>query len=169
MLGGVTALLAAAVGAALLSVPYVPQREDTCGPAALAMVLRYWGRPVLHDELAATLVDPELHGTPGARLAELARAEGLRAVAFSGDLAALREAIARGRPPLVAWAMGGGRYHNVVVVGFAGDSPVVHDPARGAARRVPRDRFESRWAGAGHWTLLVAPEAPAPAPESPPP
>ena len=167
MLGGVQALLAAAVGATLLSVPYVPQREDTCGPAALAMVLRYWGRPVLHDELAATLVDAELHGTAGSRLAELARAEGLRAVAFSGDIPALREAVARGRPPVVAWAMGGGRYHNVVVVGFDGDSPVVHDPARGAARRIRQDRFESRWAGAGHWTLLVAPEAPPAAPANP--
>jgi ABC-type bacteriocin/lantibiotic exporter with double-glycine peptidase domain len=154
----VQALLAAAVGATLLAVPYVPQRKDTCGPAALAMVLRYWGRPVLHDELAAALVDPELHGTAGSRLADVARDEGLRAVAFSGDLAALREAVARGRPPVVAWAMGGGRYHNVVVVGFEGESPVVHDPARGAARRVPLDRFETRWAGAGRWTLLVAPE-----------
>lgn len=162
MLGGVQAVLAAALGATLLGVPYVPQREDTCGPAALAMVLRYWGRPVLHDELAAALVDPELHGTPGSRLADLARAEGLRAVAFSGDFTVLREAIGHGRPPVVAWAMGRGRFHNVVVVGFEGDSPVVHDPARGAARRVARDRFERRWAGAGHWTLLIAPEAAAP-------
>jgi ABC-type bacteriocin/lantibiotic exporter with double-glycine peptidase domain len=160
MLGDVQALLAAAVGATLLSVPYVPQREDTCGPAALAMVLRYWGRPVLHDELAAELVSPELHGTPGSRLAELARAEGLRAVAFRGDQAALRTALAQGRPPLVAWGLGGGRYHNVVVVGFDGDRPVVHDPARGAARTVDARRFESRWAAAGHWTLVIAPERP---------
>jgi ABC-type bacteriocin/lantibiotic exporter with double-glycine peptidase domain len=161
----VQALLAAALGATLLSVPYVPQREDTCGPAALAMVLRYWGRPVLHDELAAELVSPELRGTPGSRLAEVARDEGMQAVAFRGDLPALREAVAAGRPPVVAWALGGGRYHDVVVVGFDRDDPVVHDPARGAARRIARGRFESRWAAAGHWTLLVAPRpSPDPAP-----
>jgi ABC-type bacteriocin/lantibiotic exporter with double-glycine peptidase domain len=160
MLGCVQALLAAAVGATLLSVPYVPQREDTCGPAALAMVLRYWGRPVIHDELAAELVSPELHGAPGSRLAEVARDQGLRAVAFRGDGPALREAVQKGRPLVVAWGAGHGKYHNVVVVGFAGEAFIVHDPARGAARRVSAARFESRWAAAGHWTLMVAPEAP---------
>lgn len=158
MLGGVQALLAAAMAATLLDVPFVPQREDTCGPAALAMVLRYWGRPVLHDELAAELVDPELHGSAGSRLAEVARQAGLRAVALRGDAATLHGAVAKGRPVVVAWGLGGGRFHNVVVVGFDGDRLVVHDPARGAQRRIAGARFEERWAAAGHWALIVAPE-----------
>jgi hypothetical protein len=37
---------------------------------------------------------------------------------------------------------------------------VVHDPARGAERRVGRDTFLKRWAGAGHWTLVVTPKKP---------
>jgi hypothetical protein len=37
---------------------------------------------------------------------------------------------------------------------------VVNDPAEGARRRVPIERFEKRWAGAGHWTLLVLPADP---------
>ena len=40
------AVLAAAV---TLPVPFVPQRKDTCGAAALAMVMRYWGADVSHD------------------------------------------------------------------------------------------------------------------------
>lgn len=166
MLGDVLALVAAAVAATLLGVPFVPQREDTCGPAALAMVLRYWGRPVLHDELAADLVDPELHGSAGSRLADVARESGLRAVAFRGDSEALREAVARGRPVVVAWGLGGGRFHNVVVVGFDGERIVVHDPARGADRRIAPRRFEERWAAAGHWALVVAP-LPEAAPSAP--
>jgi hypothetical protein len=34
---------------------------------------------------------------------------------------------------------------------------IVNDPARGARRAVPVGDFEKRWAGAGHWTLLVLP------------
>ena len=34
---------------------------------------------------------------------------------------------------------------------------IVNDPAEGAARRVAARDFEKRWAGAGHWTLLVLP------------
>ena len=146
-----------AVAATLLSVPFVPQREDTCGAAALAMVLRYWGRPVLHDELAAELLQPELHGVAGSRLAELARANGLRAVAFRGDLERLRHDLQRGRPSIVAWEVGRGRFHNVVVIGADDRGLLVHDPARGAERRVRLDRFERGWARADHWTLVVAP------------
>lgn len=156
MLGSVQALLAA-TAATLLAVPFVPQREDTCGPAALAMVLRFWGRPVLHDELAAELVDRELHGAAGSRLAEVARRSGLAAVAFRGDASALRGSVERGRPVIVAWGLGRGRFHNVVVVGFEGDDPVVHDPARGSARRIARARFDELWAAAEYWSLLVAP------------
>ena len=48
---------------------------------------------------------------------------------------------------------------NVVVTGFDDERKevIVNDPAAGAARRVPRETFEKRWAGAGHWTLLVLP------------
>lgn len=154
------ALLAAAVGATLLGVPYVQQRNDTCGAAALTMVLRYWGRPVLHDEVAAELVQPELHGTLGSHLVEMARAHGLRAVALRGDRRLLDEAVRRGRPLVVAWRRGRNGFHNVVVVGTDATGVVVHDPARGAARRVGWARFERDWAAAGWWTLVVAPEAP---------
>jgi ABC-type bacteriocin/lantibiotic exporter with double-glycine peptidase domain len=73
----------------------------------------------------------------------------------------LREFVGKGRPLIVAWDLGRGRFHNVVVVGFEGDDDVVvHDPAQGASRTVNRRTFERRWAGAGYWTLLVMPAGP---------
>lgn len=142
-----------------LNVPFVAQQKDTCAAASLAMVLRYWDRPVSHDEIVATLLTPELHGILGSRLAAFARERGLTAIAYEGDAARLREFVAKGRPLIVAWKMGRDRYHNVVVVGFddGRDAVLVNDPAEGPARRVPVRTFEKRWAGAGHWTLLVLP------------
>ncbi|HET9315032.1 MAG TPA: C39 family peptidase [Vicinamibacteria bacterium] len=153
-------LWSAAALAAVLQVPFVPQKQDTCGPAALAMVLRFWGREASHDELAAELGARELRGVAGSRLADAARARGLTAVAYRGDAGQLRDFVDKGRPLVVAWDMGRGRFHNVVVVGFDGDDVVVHDPAKGASRTVKRTTFEERWAGAGHWTLLVMPAGP---------
>lgn len=145
--------------AATLDVPYVPQQKDTCGAAALSMVLQYWGVAVTHDEVARELLRPELRGIAGSQLAGFAAARGLTAVAHEGDIDHLREHVGKGRPMIVAWAMGRGRHHDVVVVGFDDDRRrvIVHDPARGAARAVDLDTFQRRWAGAGHWTLLVAP------------
>jgi ABC-type bacteriocin/lantibiotic exporter with double-glycine peptidase domain len=146
--------LAAAVE---LGVPFVPQEKDTCGAAALAMVLGYWGQPVPHREIASALREPELHGIRGGRLASFARDRGLFALGYEGDLAQLREYVAKGRPLIVAWRVGRGRFHDVVVVGLDEDAVLVHDPADGASRRVVSRDFEERWAGSGHWTLLVMP------------
>lgn len=144
--------------ASTLSVPFVPQDTDTCAAAALAMVLRYWEVPVAHGEIAKALVEPELHGIRGSRLAAFARARGLTAIAYEGDTKQLRDYLAKGRPLIVAWRLGK-RYHDVVVVGYDDERGefLVNDPAEGPGRRVSIETFEKRWAGAGHWTLLVLP------------
>jgi ABC-type bacteriocin/lantibiotic exporter with double-glycine peptidase domain len=156
-------MLAAAIPfllAAALDVPYVHQQKDTCGAAALAMVLQYWGVAISHDEIAGELLQPELHGIAGSKLAAFASARGMTAIAHEGDVGHLRDHVGKGRPMIVGWAMGKGRYHDVVVTGFDDDGShvIVHDPARGAGRRIAVDTFRRRWAGAGYWTLLVAPK-----------
>jgi ABC-type bacteriocin/lantibiotic exporter with double-glycine peptidase domain len=154
-------VVAAALAAIALAVPFVPQEKDTCGAASLAMVFRYWDQPVSHDEIAGSLLSPELKGILGSRLAAFARERGMEAIAYEGDLAQLRDFVGKGRPLIVAWKMKKNRYHNVVVVGFddESDAVVVNDPAEGPSRRVDVKAFEKRWAGAGHWTLLVLPAA----------
>jgi ABC-type bacteriocin/lantibiotic exporter with double-glycine peptidase domain len=154
------ALASLAIGSPL-AVPFVPQHKDTCGAAALAMVAAYWGQDLPQDETTRALLQPELHGIAGSRLADLARQRGLEAWAYEGDLAHLREFVGKGRPLIVAWSIGRGRYHDVVVIGFdeARGEVIVNDPARGPGRRVAAGSFEKRWAGAGHWTLLILPRA----------
>jgi len=154
------------LAASSLDVPFVAQKKDTCGAAALAMVLRYWGDDASHDDVARALLTPELHGIAGSRLAEFARGRGLEAVAYKGDMANLRDFVGKGRPLIVAWDMGPGRYHDVVVVGFDDEhgAIVVHNPAAGASRSVKSGTFQKRWQGAGYWTLLVAREKAAAAP-----
>jgi len=155
-------ILAAVLAAAqVLPVPFVPQKKDTCGAASLGMVLAYWDRAVPHDEIADALVEKDLHGIPGSRLAGFAQDRGLRAVAYEGDFEQLHGYVDKGRPLIVAWKVGKDRYHNVVVTGFDDENAdvFVNDPAKGEHRRVSREKFEERWAGADHWTLLVLPEA----------
>ena len=155
-------LLLLVLAASGLSVPFVSQHKDTCGAAALTMVLRYWSEDVSQDDVARALVRPELHGIAGSRLAEFARARGLEAVAYRGDMAQLRDFVGKGRPLIVAWHLGGSRYHDVVVVGFDDErgAVLVNDPAAGPSRAVGVRKFEKRWAGAGYWTLLVTRRGP---------
>ncbi len=149
-------LLAAVV---TLPVPFVPQQKDTCGAAALSMVLGYYDQDVPQDAIAAELIEPELGGIRGSRLAEFARGRGMVAIAFAGDAAVLREHLAKGRPLVVALSAGADRNHDVVVVGFDDDrrEVIVNDPALGAGRRMSEEELERRWSQTGHWTLLVQP------------
>ena len=149
-------LLAAAVQ---LPVPFVPQETDTCGASALAMVMGYWGHEVPHREIAAALVEKELQGIRGSRLADFARERGMAAIAFAGEMVILRDHLAKGRPLVVAIDAGHGRLHDVVVVGFddGRGEAIVHDPARGASRRIATKELEKKWEKSGNWTLLVTP------------
>jgi tetratricopeptide (TPR) repeat protein len=141
-----------------LPVPYVPQDKDACGAAALAMVLRYWGQEASAGEIASALMEPELHGIRGSRLADLARERGMEAIAFAGEWAVVRDHLAKGRPLVVAIDAGRGRLHDVVVVGLDDrDAAILHDPARGPDRRMPVGELERKWAKSGRWTLLVTP------------
>jgi tetratricopeptide (TPR) repeat protein len=149
-------LLATAV---LLPVPFVPQAKDTCGAAALAMVMGYWGQEAPHQEIAVALVEAELRGIRGSRLADFARQRGMVAVAFAGEMVIVRDHLAKGWPLVLAIDAGRGRLHDVVAVGFDDGSGemIVHDPARGASRRIAAPELEKKWARSGNWSLLVIP------------
>jgi ABC-type bacteriocin/lantibiotic exporter with double-glycine peptidase domain len=155
-------LLPLVLAASGLGVPFVAQHKDTCGAASLTMVLRYWNDDVTHDDVARQLMRPELHGIAGSSLADFARDRGFEAVTYRGDMDQLRDFVGKGRPLIVAWHLGGTRYHDVVVVGFddARRAVLVNDPAAGASRAVGVAKFEKRWAGAGYWTLLVTRKTP---------
>ena len=146
-------MLSALVVAAAVSlpVPYVPQEKDTCGAVALAMVLQYWGREASPQEIASALVEEELPGIRGSRLAELARERGMAAIAFAGDWSVVRDHLAKGRPIVVAIDAGHDRRHDVVVVGLDDESrqASIHDPARGPNRRVAVAELERKWAASG--------------------
>src|SRR5688572_4835018 len=146
----------------VLAVPFVPQAKDTCGAAALTMVLRYWGHEVSHDDVAAQALEAGATGFSGKRLAEIARGRGFFALVYEGDIGNLRDFLAEGRPLIVALSAGHGRYHDVVGTGFDSDRDevVVHDPAQGRDRRLARARFEQRWREAQGFTLLVLPARP---------
>lgn len=145
------------LGAAPLVVPFVPQKKDTCGAAALTMVLRFWGGTADPDAIASELLAPGLHGIKGSALEAFARRHGFTAIAHEGDLDQLRDYVGKGRPMIVSLDAGRGRFHDLVVVGFEDERVIVHDPAEGAGRRLVLRDFEKRWAGAGHFALLVVP------------
>ncbi len=143
-------------------VPIVRQaaRED-CGPAALAMVLGYWGRAVTRDDLSGANPPTPERGLRAATLRDLARRQGLQAFLIPGQLGDLDREIQRRHPVLVGVVKRYGRRaypHYEVVVGMSRRTQriLTLDPA-GGLRVDSREGFAAEWAAAGQVTLIVYP------------
>jgi predicted double-glycine peptidase len=147
----------------LLDVPYLPQTQQLCGGAAVAMVLRYWGERNVFPQDFASLVDASESGIRTSALAEDVTKRGWQAVSATPDAAVSRTflagEIAKGRPVIALIEVAPRTYHYVVVVGVTADNVVYHDPARAPFRIVPIREFDRQWTAANRWALLVLPAA----------
>jgi ABC-type bacteriocin/lantibiotic exporter with double-glycine peptidase domain len=150
----------------LETVPFVPQSEHQCGPAALTMVLRYWGAEAEAGELGRSLVLPSVGGTLTLELEFQARRRGFRTRALAGTLDVARRELRRGRPLIVFQDLGAGPVsipHFAVLIGFDDRAGVVVLHSGTTPFHVlAYEEFRRSWEARGGWTLLVVPRgAPA--------
>lgn len=144
-----------------LEVPYIHQADNYCGPAALAMVFRYWKHPGNQHEIAGNFVPFPDKGLSGEQLKQTVTAGGLRAYSFKGKRSDLIKHLRKGRPLIVALdpSFPSSTNHYIVLVGWisASEKWIVHDPASGSYLKCDAEKLEARWNKLGNWTLLVMP------------
>jgi len=146
--------------ATVADVPFYPQEEYQCGPAALAMALGWSGVAVKPAELTPEVYAPEREGSLQADLIGGARRHGRIAYPISGSEQLLAE-LAAHRPVIVLVNRGFFWYpewHYAVAIGY--DQPageiILHSgvtPHRALSYRV----FDNLWQRSGRWGLLVLP------------
>jgi hypothetical protein len=146
--------------AEVAGVPFFPQEQYYCGPAALAMVLSWSGVPVTQDEVAAQVYTPGREGTLGSDMVAAARRNGRLGVPVN-QLSDLTAELAAGHPVVVFQNLGLGWFpvwHYAVAVGYdltSGDL-VLHSGLE-ASLVTPLRTFEQTWARADHWGFVVLP------------
>lgn len=141
-------------------VPFFPQREDQCGPAALAMVLAWSGLPVDPGALRPWVYTESLGGSLQPALTAAARRSGRVALEIAGQEALLQE-LAAGHPVIVLQNLGLAwmpLWHYAVVTGYdlEQDEFLLHSGME-ADRREGGEAFRRSWRRAGEWGLLVLP------------
>jgi len=151
----------------LTAVPFFPQTEYDCGPAALATILNASEVAVTPAELIDMVYIEGLQGSLQAELMAATRRFGLLPVPVAPDPAGLLEEIASGRPVLVLQNLAFERapvWHYAVVVGYDAERDRVILRSGEQQRRLERtNRFLRSWRLAGNWGFVaVAPgEIPA--------
>ncbi len=148
------------VAAEVEGVPFFPQEDRWCGPAALATIQGWAGRPISQDQAAAQVYTPGSEGTHRTDIVAAARRNGLLAVPVHGLTALLAE-VAAGHPVMVFQNLGlAGTplWHYAVVVGYDLDEGVVVLRSGRDAERLTRlSTFERTWARGDGWALAVTP------------
>jgi tetratricopeptide (TPR) repeat protein len=142
----------------MTEVPFFPQQDRQCGPAALATVLCSSGRETTPDELAPQLYLPGRRGSLQAEMIAAARRYGRIPLVLAPTPAAIGAELAAGRPVLVLQNLGVSWlpvWHYAVVIGQLEDGNVVL--RSGTERRLVMDaaRFLATWRRAESWAMVV--------------
>ena len=142
-----------------LPVPVIRQAPERCGPAALAMVLRFYGADSAALVEAERAYDPALRGSLITDLAAAARRGGWTAVVVEAPEDSLGAWLARGVPPILLYRRGIGAFsvgHFGVVVGWdAGRRRYALNDGGAETRTVARQDLMRRWRAAGSLALVL--------------
>jgi hypothetical protein len=143
----------------LASVPFFPQRDYQCGPAALATVLSATGSPVTPDELTPEVFVPERQGSFAVELVAATRSRGLLPYETAPALDDAIAQLAAGHPVLILQNVGLRRWplwHFAVLVGYdATTNKVVLRSGTTEREVIGARRFDRFWKRADRWGLVV--------------
>ncbi|MDE1942047.1 MAG: PA2778 family cysteine peptidase [Betaproteobacteria bacterium] len=151
----------------LAGVPFFPQQEYQCGPAALATTLAYSGVAVTPRKLAPQVYTPALKGSLQLDLIGSARRHDRIPYRIAPTRTALFEELAAGNPVLVLQEVGplfSTEWHYAVVVGYdrpTGDVTLQSGPKRALHMTWPD--FDRSWHRGGRWGLVTLPPERMPA------
>ena len=145
----------------LTSVPFFPQEEYQCGPAALATVLTWSGIQLTPSDLAPQVYIPERQGSLQLELIGAARRHGRIPYVLQPQLESLLAEVATDNPVVILQNLSLPWYpvwHYAVVVGFdlKGDRLILRS-GREKRREVPFRVFERTWRRSQYWSMVVMP------------
>jgi hypothetical protein len=145
--------------AELTEVPFFPQTEYDCGPAALATILNAAGVSVAPAELLDAVYIEGLRGSLQVEMLAATRRYGFLPIPVGADPGLLLEEVAAGRPVLVMQNLALARapvWHYAVVVGYSADeNRFVLRSGEEERRQERASRFLRSWSLADHWGFVA--------------
>lgn len=142
----------------LEGVPFYPQEDYQCGPAALAMALSWSGRSIPPQALVSQVYTPSRQGSLQAALVGAARRHARVAYPLA-DMEALLTEVAAGHPVIVLQNLGLSWYpiwHYAVVIGYdRTEETVILHSGTNARESLSWRVFNNTWARSDYWGLVV--------------
>ncbi len=144
----------------LKQVPFFPQTEYQCGPAALATVLNTYGVKVTPEQLVPEVYLPARKGSLQIEMLAAARRHGLVSYQLAPSAADLLREVAAGNPVIVLQNLGftSDTWHYAVVVGYDYYWGKVYLRSGEDEREVMSFFIhEFTWMRSGYWAMVATP------------
>ncbi len=144
----------------LTSVPFFPQKDYQCGPAALATVLSNSGVPVTPEPLVSQVFLPARQGSLQIEMLAAPRRYGRIAYPLAPRYPDLLREVAAGNPVIVLQDVGlmFTQWHYAVVNGFDYPSGTIWLRSGTQPRQeMPFTAFERSWMKSNYWAMVVTP------------
>lgn len=145
----------------LTQVPFYPQTEDQCGPAALAMMLTHAGVTRTPAQMRDEVYLPLRQGSVPIEMVSAVRRTGLTPQQLRPSLHDLLQYVSHGQPATVLmnvrWRLWP-QWHYAVVVGY--DLKQEHILLRSGLEErqvMSLQEFDAQWAAAERWGLVISP------------
>jgi hypothetical protein len=142
----------------LTAVPFFPQEDYQCGPAALATVLAHSGVAITPEPLVNRVFLPARQGSLQIEMLAAPRQYGRVSYQLSPSYSDLLREVAAGNPVVVLQDVGPmlTQWHYAVVVGFDYSSGTVWLRSGTSPREaMPLTYFERTWMKSGYWAMVV--------------
>lgn len=143
----------------LTAVPFFPQVEYQCGPAALATTLAATGAKVAPEDLVSQVYIPERRGSLQIEMLAAARRHGLVSYELAPRFDDLLREIAAGTPVIVLQNLGlVDGWHYAVAVGYDYERGELILRSGETERKVlPFPVHEMVWKRSGYWAMVTVP------------
>lgn len=144
----------------LADVPFFPQEDYQCGPAALATVLAYAGARVTPDALVDQVYLPGRKGSLQIEMLATARRHGRVSYTVAPRYPDMLREVAAGNPVIVLQDVGPlfTQWHYAVINGFDYPSGTLFLRSGTKKRQeMPFTAFEREWMKSGYWAMVVTP------------
>ena len=141
----------------LKDVPFFPQDEYQCGPAALATVLANTGLKVTPEELVPEVYLPSRKGSLQIEILAATRRHGLVSYQLAPRFADMLQEVAAGNPVIILQNLGlREAWHYAVVVGYDYNWGKLYLRSGTTQRRVmPFAINEVVWMRSGYWAMVA--------------
>jgi hypothetical protein len=142
----------------LAQVPFFPQEEYQCGPAALATAMRFAGAPVRPETLVDEVWLPARQGSLQVEMLAAPRRHGFVSYRLEPSYADLLREVAAGHPVVVLQDVGTllPQWHYAVVNGFDYATGTIYLRSGLQARQaMPFTYFERTWLAGNYWAMVV--------------